>query len=290
MTTSKIQDINSVDRVICESQKFKLVSREFKSENTILRIGTARIGSKELTIIAGPCAVENERHLMEAANAVKSAGAKLLRGGAFKPRSSCYSFQGLGEDGLNLLEKAREETGLPIVTEVTTSDKVKIVAKHADVLQIGARNMQNFDLLSEAGRSGKPVLLKRGMTATIEEFLMAAEYVMSEGNDQIILCERGIRTFEPMTRNTADISAIPLLKKLSHLPVIFDPSHACGKRELVIPMAKAAIAAGADGIIVEVHPEPEKALCDGKQSLTLEGFNQMMKELRKLAPVLGRKL
>jgi len=290
MTSQEIQNITSVDRVICESQKFKLVSREFQSHDTILKIGDAKIGSKQLTIIAGPCAVENEHHLLEAANAVKGAGAKLLRGGAFKPRSSCYSFQGLGEDGLKLLEKARGETGLPIVTEVTASDKVELVAKHADVLQIGSRNMQNFDLLSEAGKSRKPVLLKRGMTATIEEFLLAAEYIMSEGNDQVILCERGIRTFETMTRNTADISAIPLIKKLSHLPVLFDPSHACGKRELVIPMARAAIAAGADGIIVEVHPEPEKALCDGKQSLTLEGFNKLMQELKKLAPVVGREL
>ena len=290
MTSQKIQDINSVSRVICESQKFKLVSREFKRQDTILEIGDAKIGSKELTIIAGPCAVENEHHLIEAAKAVKSAGAKLLRGGVFKPRTSCYSFQGLKEDGLKLLEKVSKQTGLATVTEVTSPEKVKLVAKHADVLQIGSRNMQNFDLLSAVGKSNKPVLLKRGMTATIEEFLLAAEYIISEGNDKIILCERGIRTFEPMTRNTADISAIPLLKKLSHLPVFFDPSHSCGKRELVIPMARAAIAAGADGIIVEVHPEPEKALCDGKQSLTLEGFNQLMQELRKLARVEGREL
>lgn len=288
--TSKIQDLTTVDRVIRESQKFKLVSREFRSESTIVNVNGVPVGGEKLAVIAGPCAVENEQHLLAAANAVKKAGAVMLRGGAFKPRTSCYSFQGLGEDGLKLLAQAREKTGLPVVTEVMAPEQVGLVARYADVLQIGARNMQNFNLLSEAGRSGKPVLLKRGMNATIEEFLMAAEYVMSEGNDQIILCERGIRTFETMVRNTADISAIPLIKKLSHLPIIFDPSHACGKRDMVIPMSRAAIAAGADGIIVEVHPEPEKALCDGSQSLTLDMFEKLMSELRKIAPVMGRKL
>ncbi len=289
MEKTKIENLSGVERVIVEKNPFKLVSRDFQQEDTVIKIRGVEVG-KNVVVIAGPCAVENEEQTIGTANIVKDAGAKMLRGGAFKPRTSLYSFQGLGEAGLKILAKARKKTGLPIVTEVMSPDKVKVVAKYADVLQIGCRNMQNFPLLSAVGKSGKPVLLKRGFTATIEEFLLAAEYVMAEGNSQIILCERGIRTFETMTRNTLDLSAVPVIKKLSHLPVIVDPSHSTGKKELVIPMSRAAVAAGADGIIVDVHTNPEKALCDGKQALLPKDFEQLMQECRLIAKAVGKEL
>jgi len=239
--------------------------------------------------VAGPCAVESEEQILRTARAVKKAGADLLRGGAFKPRTGPHTFQGLREEGLKLLALAREATGLPIVTEVMSPDNVGLVAEYADLLQVGARNMQNFDLLRELGRIRKPVLLKRGMSATIEEFLAAAEYVLAEGNHQVILCERGIRTFETATRNTLDLAVVPLVKELSHLPVMVDPSHATGKRSLVAPMSKAALVVGAHGILVEVHPEPEKALSDGPQSLTFAGFDRLMEEVIRLNAFLGFK-
>lgn len=262
---------------------YKLVSREMKPEKTIVRIGSVTVGADRPVIIAGPCAVESERQLLETARAVKQAGAHILRGGAFKPRTSPYAFQGLEEEGLKLLARAREVTGLPVVTEVLDTRDVELVASYADVIQVGARNMQNFRLLREVGHAGKPVLLKRGLAATIEEWLMAAEYIAATGNDQIILCERGIRTYEPALRNTLDISAIPLVRQLSHLPVIVDPSHATGNRRLVTPLARAAVAAGADGVMVEVHPDPANALCDGPQSLTPAMFAELVHEIQLMA-------
>ncbi len=259
--------------------KYRLVSKEFR-EKTVVKVGNVVVGGNYPIIIAGPCSVESREQILEVAEAVKEAGAHMLRGGAFKPRTSPYSFQGLGVEGLKYLREAGDATGLPIVTEVLDPRHVDLVAKYADVLQVGARNMQNFPLLKELGRVRKPVLLKRGFGATIEEFLCAAEYILKEGNDQVILCERGIRTFERLTRFTLDIAAIPLLKELTHLPVIVDPSHASGRRSLVPPLAKAALAAGADGLMIEVHPNPDKALSDGPQSLTLEMFRELMKELK----------
>jgi 3-deoxy-7-phosphoheptulonate synthase len=271
-----------VAQAIPVSQPFKLVSREIKPESTVLDVDGATIGGKEIAVIAGPCAVESEEQLLSVARAVAAAGARFLRGGAFKPRTSPYDFQGLKEEGLQLLALAREETGLKIVTEVINPQTVDLVARHADVLQIGARNMQNFPLLTAAGKVDRPVMLKRGISATIEEWLMAAEYIVSSGNPRVILCERGIRTFERYTRNTLDLTAVPLLHRLTHLPVIVDPSHATGKRWLVPPMAVAAVAGGADGIMVEVHPDPDEALSDGEQSLTLEVFAQMAPVLREV--------
>lgn len=282
--------MSKIERMIQESQAFKLVSREFREQDTIVNVNGVEIGGKAIVMVAGPCSVENEKQIMETARAVKKSGAKLFRGGAFKPRTSVYSFQGLGEDGLKILAKAKKETGLPIVTEVMSSDKVKLVARYADVLQIGCRNMQNYPLLLEVGKIGKPILLKRGFNSTLEEFLLSAEYIMAQGNSQIILCERGIRTFETMTRNTLDLSAVPLLKKLSHLPVMVDPSHATGKRDLILPMARASIAAGVDALMVEVHPHPERALSDGPQSLHLQEFEQMMKGIRPIAKCMGREI
>jgi 3-deoxy-7-phosphoheptulonate synthase len=264
------------------------VNRKSKPDPTIVDVNGIRIGSGEVVIIAGPCSVENHEQLMETAKAVKSAGGMILRGGAFKPRSSPYNFQGLGEEGLKLLFEARRETGLPIVTEVMDTRLVELVAGYADILQIGSRNMQNYPLLKEVGMLRKPVLLKRGMMATIEEFLLAAEYILNQGNDQVILCERGIRTFETSTRNTLDLSAVPMLKHLSHLPVIVDPSHGTGHRWMVPPMAKAAVAAGADGLIMEVHYKPEEALCDGQQSLSPDEFTRLMTDLKKIAQAVGR--
>jgi 3-deoxy-7-phosphoheptulonate synthase len=245
-------------------------------------------GGSDIVIIAGPCAVESREQLFHTARSVKSGGANILRGGAFKPRSSPYNFQGLGEEGLKLLDLVRKETGLPVVTEVMDTRQVELVASYADMIQIGSRNMQNYPLLKEAGICGKPVLLKRGMMATIEEFLLAAEYILNQGNEQVILCERGIRTFETSTRNTLDLSAVPMLKRLSHLPVIVDPSHGTGLRWMVPAMAKAAIAVGADGLIMEVHYKPEEALCDGYQSLDLDEFAQLMTDLKKIALAVGR--
>jgi len=261
------------------SAPYKFVSKEFRKERTVIRVGSADIGGDEFVMMAGPCSVESEKQIMETAEAVKAAGAKILRGGAFKPRTSPYDFQGMAEDGLKLLAKAREATGLAIITEVMSDSDVPLVAQYADILQIGARNMQNFSLLKGLGKCGRPVMLKRGLSATIKELLMSAEYVVAHGNQQVMLCERGIRTFETATRNTCDITAIPVLNELTHLPVILDPSHATGKRSLVPALAKAGVAIGADGLIVEVHPCPEKAVSDGAQSLTIEGFRKMMRDL-----------
>ncbi|MDQ7784452.1 MAG: 3-deoxy-7-phosphoheptulonate synthase [Desulfomonilaceae bacterium] len=282
--------LDGVERVVPLLGPFKLASRDFKKENTVFSIDGSQIGDKKIIVMAGPCAVEDKNQVIEAALAVKKAGAVALRGGAFKPRTSPYSFQGLGEEGLKLLAMARDMAGLAVVTEVTTPEQVPLVAQYADVLQVGARNMQNFGLLHAVGESHKPVLLKRGLSSTLEEFLNAAEYILSHNNPRVILCERGIRTFETYTRNTLDINAIPALKLLSHLPVIVDPSHGTGKRELVSAVSKAAIAAGADGLMIEVHPNPENARSDGAQSLRPEEFEQLMKELRPVAEAVGRTL
>ena len=265
-------------------------SRKTRQEDTIVNITGVEVGGSEIIIIAGPCAVESREQLFETARSVKAGGASILRGGAFKPRSSPYNFQGLGEEGLKLLSIIRKETGLPVVTEVMDTRQVELVASYADMIQIGSRNMQNYPLLKEAGMCHKPVLLKRGMMATIEEFLLAAEYILNQGNEQIILCERGIRTFETSTRNTLDLSAVPMLKRLSHLPVIVDPSHGTGLRWMVPSMSKAAIAVGADGLIVEVHYKPEEAICDGYQSLSLDEFDLLMADLTKIAKAIGREI
>jgi 3-deoxy-7-phosphoheptulonate synthase len=282
--------IDGVERTVPILRPFKLASRDFHPQDTVVTVDEVSIGGRQLVVIAGPCAVESRDQLLETARAVKQAGARVLRGGAFKPRTSPYSFQGLGEEGLRLLAEAREATGLPVVTEVMDPQMVPLVSTYADMLQIGARNMQNYALLHAVGEAQRPVLLKRGMMSTVEELLMAAEYVLSHGNDRVILCERGIRTFEPYTRNTLDISAVPLLKQLSHLPVIVDPSHATGKWELVEPVSRAAVAAGADGLIVEVHPRPEEALSDGTQSLKPARFAALMRDLRNVAEAIGRTL
>jgi 3-deoxy-7-phosphoheptulonate synthase len=268
-----------VERAVRISAPYKFVSKEFRKERTVIRVGRAEIGGDEFVTMAGPCSVENEKQIMETAEAVAAAGAKILRGGAFKPRTSPYDFQGLEADGLKLLAKAREATGLAVITEVMSDRDVGLVADYADIMQVGARNMQNFALLKVLGRCGRPVMLKRGLSSTIKELLMSAEYIVAHGNSQVMLCERGIRTFETATRNTCDISAVPVLNELTHLPVIVDPSHATGKRSLVPAVARAAVAIGADGMIVEVHPNPEKAVSDGAQSLTIQGFRDMMKQL-----------
>jgi len=282
-------DFPGVDDVLRISKPFKMASRDFHPEDTVVRVNGIDIGAKgAFVLIAGPCSVESREHALEVAAFVKEQGAHMLRGGAFKPRSSPYSFQGLGEEGLRYLAEARERTGLPVVTEVLSGSDVELVSEYADVLQIGARNMQNFPLLKAAGEARRPVLLKRGLSATIEEFLLASEYILSGGNSQVILCERGIRTFETYTRNTLDISAVPVIKELSHLPIIVDPSHAAGKRSLVPALAKAALAAGADGIMVEVHGQPEKAMSDGPQSLDFQGFASLMKEIKAVASALQR--
>ena len=280
---SQIQANEHVEKVLRVQHPFKLASRMFHPEDTIVKVGEQQVGGGNVVVMAGPCAVESEEQLMTIAKIVKDHGAHMLRGGAFKPRTSPYSFQGMGEEGLKLLKKAKEETGLPIVTEVMCLDTFDVVAEYTDILQIGARNMQNFALLKKAGKSKVPVLLKRGLSATIEEFLMSAEYIMSEGNQNVILCERGIRTFETYTRNTLDLSAIPVIKELSHLPIIVDPSHATGKWAMVEPLSKAAIAVGADGLIIEVHHQPELALSDGAQSLKPEKFGKLMNAVQKIA-------
>jgi 3-deoxy-7-phosphoheptulonate synthase len=277
-----------IDRIVPISRPYKIASRELVSQNTVFPLDGVQVGGNGVLIIAGPCAVESRSQLMETALAIKEAGAQALRGGAYKPRTSPYSFQGLGEEGLELLAEARQLTGLPVITEVMAPEMVPLVAKYADVLQIGARNMQNYPLLHAAGESQHPVLLKRGNAATIDELLMAAEYILSHGNRRVMLCERGIRTFETSTRNTTDINAIPVLKLLTHLPVILDPSHSTGHAEFVIPVARAGIAAGADGLIVEVHCHPEEALSDGGQSLKPEQFAQMVLQVREIARVVGR--
>lgn len=277
-----------VEKVVPILAPYKLVSREFQPADTVIKIGEHEIGGAQIHVMAGPCSVESRSQILETAHAVREAGATFLRGGAFKPRTSPYAFQGLEEDGLKLLAEAREETGLAIITEVVDVRDVKLVASYADILQIGARNMQNFNLLKEVAKIDKPVLLKRGPSATLEEWMMAAEYILNGGNNQVMFCERGIRTFENYTRNTLDLSMVPALHALSHLPVIVDPSHGTGRWQLVAPMAKAAIAAGADGLIVEVHPQPDKALSDGKQSLTLPNFQEMMTELDRIARAIER--
>lgn len=267
---------------------YRLVSSDLKNEKTLVRVKDAVFGGRKVVVIAGPCAVESREQLLAAARGVCRAGATVLRGGAFKTRTSPYSFQGLGEEGLRLLKEASEETGLATVTEVLDKDSLKLALEYVDMLQIGARNMQNSSLLRMVGRSGKPVLLKRGFSATVDEWLMAAEYIVAAGNHNVVLCERGIRTFESATRNTLDLGIVPLVQELSHLPVIVDPSHATGKRCLVAPMSRAAVAAGADGLLLEVHPEPEKALCDGFQSLSTDDFGCLMAELQAIAGIVGR--
>ena len=281
---------NGVEEIIRIVKPYKLASREFKSFDTTVKVKDVVIGGKEVIIMAGPCVVENEKQIFETARYVKAAGAKILRGGAFKPRSSPYSFQGLGEEGLKLLAQAGEETGLAVVTEVMSVNQIELVGKYTDIFQVGARNMQNFVLLKELGKIKKPILLKRGMSASLEELLLSAEYILSQGNYEVILCERGIRTFENYTRNTLDLSAVPALKRLSHLPIIVDPSHATGRWRLVSPMSKAAIAVGADGLLIEVHPDPKSSLSDGAQSLKLDTFAQLMKEIKPIVQAIGREL
>lgn len=278
-----IREQPGVREIIHVSKPYKLVSRDFHPEPSIVTVGNVRFGDGQPpVIIAGPCSVESEEQILSAARIVKQAGAQMLRGGAFKPRTGPHSFQGLGFDGLKYLRQAGDAEGMPVITEVMRIEQLEKICRYADVLQIGARNMQNFDLLKEVGKSGHPVMLKRGMSATIEEFLSAAEYILAEGNQRIILCERGIRTFETATRNTLDLSVVPLIRGMSHLPIVVDPSHATGRRNLVAPMAKAAIVVGAHGIMVEVHPDPERALCDGAQSLSGAGFAELMRDLRRL--------
>jgi 3-deoxy-7-phosphoheptulonate synthase len=283
-----IHDLPGIKEIIHVSKPYKMVSRDFHPQSSVVNVCGVKIGEGCRPVVAaGPCAVEGEEQIIKTALAVKAAGADLLRGGAFKPRTGPHTFQGLREEGLRLLALARKESGLPIVTEVMSPEHVELVAGYADLLQVGARSMQNFDLLKELGRTRKPVLLKRGMSATIEEFLSSAEYILAGGNPDVILCERGIRTFETATRNTMDLSVVPLIKELSHLPIMVDPSHATGKRSLVPPMTKAALVVGAHGILIEVHPEPEKALSDGPQSLTFQGFAALMDDIRKLNSFLG---
>jgi 3-deoxy-7-phosphoheptulonate synthase len=286
----QISLMSGVHNVMPVTHPYKIASREYHPDDTLIPLNGIQVGGRDLAIIAGPCSVEGRSEIIEAAHAVKEAGATALRGGAFKPRTSPYSFQGLGEEGLKYLAEAREETGLPVVTEVMDPGLVPLVCQYADVLQVGARNMQNYALLHAVGESQHPVLLKRGMSNTIEELLMAAEYILSHGNMRVMLCERGIRTFETYTRNTFDINAIPVLKQASHLPVIADPSHATGKWEYVGAVAMAAIAAGADGLIIEVHPEPEIALSDGRQSLKPAKFAALVEKVRQLAPVVNRRV
>jgi 3-deoxy-7-phosphoheptulonate synthase len=280
--------IDGVDTVVRISKPFKLASREVNPYDTVVKVGNVEIGGGSVVVMGGPCSVDTEENVMETARAVKAAGGHILRGGAFKPRSSPYAFRGHGEKGLHILAAAREETGLPIITEVMDARDVELVAQHADILQIGARNSQNFTLLDEVGKAGKPVLLKRAVAGTIEEWLLAAEYILSHGNPNVILCERGIRTYETATRFTFDINAIPLVKRLSHLPIIADPSHATGKWQLVEPVSLGALAAGADGLIIEVHPNPDHALSDGPQSLTPANFSKLMDRARILGDALGR--
>jgi len=290
MLRESLEVAPGVEKVVAILQPFKLVSREFMPHDTVVTVGGRTIGGTQVAIIAGPCSVENREQIMQTADAVKAAGGALLRGGAFKPRTSPYSFQGLEEEGLRLLAEARERTGLPIVTEAMDAEQLEQVVRYADMVQIGARNMQNYPLLRAAGRQKKPVLLKRGVSATFEELLLAAEYILSEGNYQVVLCERGIRGINGHTRYTLDLSAIPVLKQLTHLPVIVDPSHGTGKWRYVPPMARAAVAGGADGLMIEIHPDPAAALSDGPQSLNLENFAALMASLRPVASAVGRSL
>ena len=288
LNKEQVERVTGVERVVPVLKPYKIASREFRPDPTVFPIGQHMVGGKDLFIMAGPCSVESRSQILETAHAVKEAGAHALRGGAFKPRSSPYSFQGLGEEGLQYLAEAREQTGLPIVTEVMEPSLVPLVCEYADVLQIGARNMQNYALLHAVGKSQHPVLLKRGMSSLIEEWLMCAEYILSHGNTRVMLCERGIRTFEKYTRNTFDLNAIPVVKHLTHLPIISDPSHATGKWEYVAGVAKGSVAAGADGVILEVHPQPEEAMSDGRQSLKPERFADLVKEMKAIAQAVGR--
>jgi 3-deoxy-7-phosphoheptulonate synthase len=288
---SRLAALPGVQEVIHVTKPYKQVSREWKPESTVVRLpGGLSIGGDEVVVMAGPCSVESEGQILESAKAVREAGATVLRAGAFKPRSSPYSFQGLGMAGLKLLARAREETGLLIVTEAMDGEAIDAVAETADIIQIGARNMQNYSLLKRAGRIGKPILLKRGLSATIQELLLSAEYILAEGNPNVILCERGVRGFDPATRNLLDLSAIPVVHGVSHLPIIADPSHGTGHRDMVMPMAKAAVAAGADGLLIEVHPTPDRALSDGAQSLYPEQFERLMREIRLIAEAIGRRV
>ena len=288
---SRLAALPGVQEIIHVTKPYKQVSREWKAETTIIRLpGGLTVGGDEVVVMAGPCSVESEQQILEAARAVREAGATVLRAGAYKPRSSPYSFQGLGRPGLKLLARARDETGLLIVTEAMDAEEMDFVAEMADIIQLGARNMQNYSLLKHAGRSGKPILLKRGLSATIQELLLSAEYILAEGNPNVILCERGVRGFDPATRNIFDLSAIAVVHGLSHLPIVADPSHGTGHRDMVTPMARAAVAAGADGLLVEVHPSPDRALSDGAQSLYPEQFERMMKETRLIAEAIGRRL
>ena len=286
----KIKVLDGVAEVYRITEPFKLASRSYKNENTEIKIKDVVIGSNEVIVMAGPCSVENEEQIFKLAEIVSKAGAKILRGGAFKPRTSPYSFQGMGEEGLKLMRKAADKYGLLVITEVMESSHIDLIESYTDILQVGARNMQNFPLLRDLGKTSKPIMLKRGMSATVEELLMSAEYILASGNQEVMLCERGIRTFETYTRNTFDLSAIPVIHKRSHLPIIADPSHATGLRDKVIPMARAAVAAGADGLMVEVHHEPEKALSDGPQALLPEQFTELMKQVKAIAEVIGRKM
>jgi len=286
----QLEAIEGVDKVMTVLKPFKLASRDFHPEDTKIKINGITVGDKQVMVMAGPCAVESREQIIETAKAIKNAGAHILRGGAFKPRTSPYAFQGMGEEGLKLLAEAKNETGLPIITEAMDIQSIDLVAKYADIVQIGARNMQNFKLLKEVGKIDKPVMLKRGMSATLNEFLMSAEYIMSEGNEKVILCERGIRTFVEYSRNTLDLNIVPVLKRMTHLPVVVDPSHGTGKYEMVKPMAMASVAAGADGLMVEVHPRPEDAVSDGDQSLTFQRFEDMMKGIGPVAEAVGRSL
>ncbi len=279
-----------VEKIVPVTETYKLSNKKFHPEPSIVTVGNVEIGGKDLVIMSGPCAVESHDQVLETAIAIKKAGAKILRGGAYKPRTSPYSFQGLEEEGLRYMKEAREATGLPVICEVTSLEAVESAVKYIDMLQIGARNMQNFYLLKEVGKTGLPVLLKRGLSATIEEWLNAAEYIMAEGNKNVVLCERGIRTFETATRNTLDISAVPVIKEKSHLPIIVDPSHATGVRNYVKPLAKSAVAAGADGLMIETHPNPATALSDGPQSLTFSQFDELCEELRPFASLMGKSL
>jgi 3-deoxy-7-phosphoheptulonate synthase len=285
-----IQMLDGVHEVVRISEPYKLASRTFKGESSVIPVGDLRIGGDEVIVMAGPCSAETEKQVRATAAAVRRAGAKIFRGGAFKPRSSPYSFQGLGEEGLRLLRDASTAEGMALVTEVMDLSQIELIDRYADIFQVGARNMQNFTLLRELGHARKPVLLKRGISATIEEWLLSSEYILSGGNTGVILCERGIRTFETATRNTFDISAIPVVKKLSHLPIVADPSHGAGRRDMVVPMARAAVAAGADGLIIEVHVDPDHALSDGAQSMFPAQFDRLMAELRIIAPAIGRSI
>ncbi len=286
----KLEMMSGVEDVIPVTKPYKLSNRDFHPFSSTVKVGGVTIGGNEVVVMAGPCAVETEKQLIDTALFVHSAGASILRGGAFKPSTSPYSFRGLGKEGLIFLARAREETGMPVVTEVLSPEDVDLVAEYADILQVGARNMQNFPLLDAVGKINKPVMLKRGLSATVQEWLLAADYILDQGNSQLILCERGIRTFETATRNTMDISSIPLIHKLSHLPIIADPSHGSGKWYLVTPLALASVAAGADGVMIEVHPDPDNALKDGPQSLTFENFALLMKKMDPVINIMGRKL